>query len=51
MKRCLQWDLNPRPASAAGKLALLTDRPRQLDDDLWFDVLQDSGMQIYKTGH
>ena len=32
--------------SATGKSALKTARSRRLDDDLWFNVLQDSGIQI-----
>ena len=40
----------PKPLhSTTGISALLTARPRRLDDDLWFNDLQDSRTQINKT--
>ena len=43
---CRVW--NPRH-SITGESAPYTARPRCLCEDLWFNVLQDSGIQIYNT--
>ena len=48
---CLQRDSNPHPnapITTTCKSALSTARPRRLADDLWFNVLQESGIQINK---
>ena len=45
---CLQRDSNPRHATT-DESAPLTTRPRRLDDDQWFNVLQDNEIQINKT--
>ena len=41
----LQRESNPRHATT-GESALYTTRSRRLDDDLWFNVLEDSEIQI-----
>ena len=44
--KCFQRDSNPRRVTPRQVNQRLRPRPRRLDDYLWFNLLQDSGIEI-----